>query len=76
MNSLLVTYDRWVASWDAALAAISTAARSRAVSAGEAAAHTSVVRAEREAVTRHFTVLLGHDALDENMACKDGSNGP
>ena len=58
--SFTVAYELWLASWDAALAALTTASQSRMVSTNGAAAHKAAIVAEREVVTRHFTRLLGH----------------
>jgi hypothetical protein len=57
--SLIIIYERWLATWETALAALATATRSRALSTNEAAAHSAVINAEREPVTKHFTLLLG-----------------
>ena len=59
-HSLTVVYDLWVGSWETALAAVATATQSRTLSTSEAAAHKAAIAAEREVVTRHFTLLLGH----------------
>ncbi|HWJ45203.1 MAG TPA: hypothetical protein VNR63_07425 [Gaiellaceae bacterium] len=63
--AIRVTYELWLASWETALAALATGARSRALSLSEAAAHGAVIRAERELVTKHFTLLLGDEVLAE-----------
>jgi hypothetical protein len=70
--SLVLTYDLWLASWETALAAVATATRSRTLSTTEAAAHNAVVAAERELVTKHFTLLLGRE-LPRRRASDDGS---
>jgi hypothetical protein len=59
--SLITIYDLWLATWEAAAAALATASRSRALSTGEAAAHSAAINSEREFVTKHFTLLLGRD---------------
>ena len=57
--SFTVAYDLWLESWEAALAALATAGQSRALSTKETAAHRALIAAERELVTREFTLLLG-----------------
>jgi hypothetical protein len=59
-HSFTVAYELWLDSWEAALAALATASRSRMLSTTEAAAHRAAIAAERELVTRQFTLLLGH----------------
>ncbi len=60
-SSLTLTYDLWLTSWETALSALATATRVRTLSANEVAAHSTVITAERELVTKHFTLLLGHE---------------
>lgn len=55
---LITIYDFWVATWETTLAALATATRSRALSANQAAAHSAVINAERELVTRLLAALL------------------
>jgi hypothetical protein len=69
-HSLTVAYDFWVGSWDAALAAVATATQSRTLSTNEAAAHKAVIAAEREIVTEHFTLLLGHPLPEPGAAAR------
>ena len=59
--SLTLTYDLWLASWETALSALATATRTRTLRVNEVAAHSAIINAERELVTKHFTLLLGHE---------------
>ena len=70
--SLTLAYDLWLASWETALSALATAARSRAVSANEVTAHMMVIKTERELVTRQFMLLLG-EAMPRGSVNGDGS---
>jgi len=56
--SLVVAYGLWVESWQAALAALTTARHDKLVSTREAAAHTAVIAAERELVTKQLMLLM------------------
>jgi hypothetical protein len=58
--ALAVAYELWLDSWEAALSALATATKGRALSANDAAAHRAVIVAERELVTIQFRLLLGH----------------
>ena len=58
--SLADVYELWLGSWEAALSALATATQSRTLSTMEAAAHKTVIAAERELVTNQFTLLPGH----------------
>ncbi len=58
--SYTVAYDLWLGSWETALAALATATQSGTLSTNEAAAHKAAIAAERELVTKQFTLLLGH----------------
>ncbi len=60
-SSVTLTYDLWLTSWETALSALATATRGRTLSANEIAAHSAVIKAERELVTTHFTLLLGDE---------------
>jgi hypothetical protein len=60
---LAVAYELWLGSWEAALSALATATQSRTLSTTDAAAHKAVIAAERELVTRQFTLLLGHHPM-------------
>ena len=71
---LITVYDLWLATWDTALAALATATRSRALSTNEAAAHSAVINAERELVTKHFALLLGRE-LPRRRSSDNGSIG-
>ena len=53
--SLADVYELWHGSWETAL----SATQSRTLSTNEAAAHKTVIAAERELVTNQFTLLLG-----------------
>jgi hypothetical protein len=64
--SLVVAYDLWLGSCEAALAALATASRSRTLSTSETAAHQAAISAERELVTREFTLLVGADLLEKS----------
>jgi hypothetical protein len=57
---LTVAFELWLDSWEAALAALATASQDRTLSTNETAAHKALIAAERELVTREFTLLLGH----------------
>jgi hypothetical protein len=59
--SLSVAYELWLDSWEAALSALVTATKGRALSTNAAAAHKAVIVAERKLVTTQFTQLFGHD---------------
>jgi hypothetical protein len=59
--SLNLTYDLWLASWEAALSAVAAATRIRALSTKEAAEYRAVIDAERELVTEDFALPLGHE---------------
>jgi len=63
--SFTVAYELWVDSWEMALAALASASQSRTLSTDEAAAHRAVVAAERELVTKTFTLLIGADVLEK-----------
>jgi hypothetical protein len=52
-------YGLWLASWDAALAAVATALRSGTLGADDAAAHRILIAAERDIVTKELTLLVG-----------------
>jgi hypothetical protein len=58
--SLTRAYDLWLANWETALSALTTATQSRVLGANEVAAHLTVLKNERALVTRQFTLLLGH----------------
>jgi hypothetical protein len=70
--SFTVAYDLWLASWEAALSALATAIRSRALSTNEAAAHGAVISAERELVTKQLALLLGRE-LPRHRTSDDAS---
>ena len=55
--SFAVVYELWLGSWEAALSALATAIQSRTLSTDEAAAHRATIAAERELVTKQFTLL-------------------
>ena len=57
---LSVAYQLWVDSWETALAALATASQNRTLSTNETAAHKALIAAERELVTKEFTLLLAH----------------
>jgi hypothetical protein len=59
--SLTVAYDLWLGSWETALSALATATQSRTLGTTEGAAHKAVIAAERELVTKQFTLLLSHE---------------
>lgn len=62
-TSFTAAYDLWLGSWETALVALETASQSRTLSTNEASVHRGVIAAEREVVTREFTLLLGADVL-------------
>jgi hypothetical protein len=66
--SLAVAYELWLQSWEAALWALVTATKGRALSTNAAAAHRAVIVAERKLVTTQFTHLLGHDPTRRDEA--------
>jgi len=59
--SFAFAYDLWLASWETALGALATATQSRMMSTSEAAAHKTVIVAERDCVTTQFRLLLGYE---------------
>ena len=59
LGAVTPAYQRWLASWEAALAAVSIASQTGAISADDAVAHRNFVIAERELVTKQFTLLVG-----------------
>ena len=50
-------YHFWLTSWETALTAVKVASQAGTLSASDAAAHTAVIGAERELVTRQLIQL-------------------
>jgi hypothetical protein len=56
-SGFTAVFQLWMASWEIALSAVETASRSGAFSPDDAAAHRTVIAAERELVTTQLTLL-------------------
>jgi hypothetical protein len=56
-SSLAGLYDLWLASWEAALAALTIASQTRALSPTDVAVHRAAIAAERDVVTRQLVLL-------------------
>jgi hypothetical protein len=53
----LPVYERWTASWDAALAALGNAGQIRALSADETEEHRKTIASEREVVAKRLAFM-------------------
>jgi hypothetical protein len=56
-SSVATVYERWTASWETALAELTTASRTGALSANDSAAHRTAIAIEREIVTKQLRLL-------------------
>ena len=61
-------YERWAASWEAALAALRNASLTGALSTDETARHRSAIATERDLVIEQLTLLVGHGAPEAAIA--------
>jgi hypothetical protein len=57
--SLTIAYELWLGSWSTALTAVETATQSRSISTSEAAVQRHLIAAERQTVTKQFSLLVG-----------------
>jgi hypothetical protein len=57
-SSFPALLELWIASWETALTALATATQTRTFGTAEAAAHRTVIAAEREVVTKHLARLV------------------
>ena len=56
-SSFAGLYHLWLASWETALAALTSASQAGTLSTNDAAAHRAVIAAERDVVTRQLALL-------------------
>ena len=66
--SRLPLYERWLRSWEAALAALTNASRTGALSTDEAARHRTVIATERDLVVEQLTLLAGQAGAEVAIA--------
>jgi hypothetical protein len=50
-------YNLWLASWETALAALTSASQTATLSTNDAAAHRAIIAAERDVVTKQLALL-------------------
>ena len=59
LDTRVPVYRRWVTSWEAALAALTNALRTGALTPQEAARHRTAIATERDLVIRQLQLLAG-----------------
>jgi hypothetical protein len=55
---MTLAYELWLRSWETALSALASGLQSGTLTTNEAAAHKTLIAAEREIVSRQLTLLL------------------